>query len=213
MKRVMLLILLMWSWMAMAQDTCFVSYPLPDSVFARMQGKSYARGCSINRTELRYLRLSYRDEQGETRQGELVCNRSIASDLMDIFRQLWKAGYRIGGMQLIDDFDADDQRSMKANNTSCFNFRYISGTRKVSKHGMGMAVDVNPLYNPYIYTRAGRTRVEPPEGEPYAHDRQTRTDIPHKIDHNDLCYRLFRQHGFRWGGDWRSCKDYQHFEK
>jgi len=201
------------SVLASGPDTCFVSMPIPDSVFTRMQNKSFARGCTTKREELCYLLLSYRDEKGCTQQGEMICNRKISADLIDIFRQLWKADYRIERMKLIDDYDADDQRSMKANNTSCFNFRFVSGTQTVSKHGKGMAVDINPLYNPYIYTRAGKTSVEPREAKPYAHRREKRNDIPYKIDHNDLCYKLFIQHGFRWGGDWRSCKDYQHFEK
>ncbi len=196
-----------------AQDTCFVSHPIPDSVFARMQGKSFAEGCTVGRGELRYLSLSYCDAGGETRQGEMVCNRAIAADLVDIFRELWKAGYRIERMRLVDDYDADDQRSMGDNNTSCFNFRYISGTRTVSKHGCGMAVDINPLYNPYVYTRNGKRGVEPKEGAPYADHREERADIPYKLCHGDLCWRLFAQHGFRWGGDWTHNKDYQHFER
>ena len=37
-------------------------------------------------------------------------------------------------------------------------------------------------------------------------------DFPYKIDHDDLCFRLFTTAGFEWGGDWTSCKDFQHFE-
>ena len=38
-------------------------------------------------------------------------------------------------------------------------------------------------------------------------------DHPYRIDHDDLCYKLFIEHGFTWGGDWVHSKDYQHFEK
>ncbi len=197
-----------------AQDTCFVSSPVPDSVFTRMKGKSFAEGCTVARLELRYLRLSYIGGDGRTRQGEMVCNRLIADDLVDIFRQLWLSGYRIERIRLIDDYEGDDQNSMKDNNTSCFNYRYISGTRTVSKHAQGMAVDINPLYNPYVCRRQGRLHVEPAEGLPYAADRDSLRDMPYNIiGHADLCYRLFRAHGFRWGGDWTHNKDYQHFEK
>ena len=51
--------------------------------------------------------------------------------------------------------------------------------------------------------------VEPINGEPYL-DRDA--DFPYKIDHEDLCYMLFIEHGFEWGGDWEDRKDYQHFE-
>lgn len=190
-------------------DTLFAAYPIPDSIFSRMQGRSFPKSCTIERSELRYLRLSYCDRKGNTRQGEMICNKSIARDLVDIFRQLYLVRYPIERMQLIDDYDADDQRSMTANNTSCFNFRFVSGTRRISKHGMGMAIDVNPLYNPYVVNG----RVEPVGGKKWAYNRERRRDIPMKIDSNDLCYRLFRQHGFRWGGNWTNRKDYQHFEK
>jgi len=202
-------LLIAWPTFAQRLDTCFQSHLIPDSIFHRMQGRSYKADCTVPRSELRYLQLSYVDAEGQTQQGEMVCNRLIANDLLDIFRQLWKAGYRIERMQLIDDYDADDQRSMEANNTSCFNFRNISGTSTISKHGRGMAIDVNPLYNPYV--RNGR--VEPTSGRKWAFNRERRKDIPYKIDSSDLCYKLFRKHGFQWGGNWRNSKDYQHFEK
>ena len=34
--------------------------PIPDDVFARMQGKSYKAGCPVKRSELRYLRCLHR---------------------------------------------------------------------------------------------------------------------------------------------------------
>ena len=114
-------------------------------------------------------------------------------------------------MRLIDDYGADDARSMAANNTSCFCYRRVAGSTALSKHSRGMAVDVNPLYNPCVYVRSGR--VLPPEGRAYAHGRDRRKDIPGKIDATDLCYRLFVSRGFRWGGAWRILKDYHHFEK
>ena len=90
-----------------------------------------------------------------------------------------------------------------------FNFRFISHTTTISKHGRGLAVDINPLYNPYIKEVNGQRSLEPSTAEPYV-DRTA--DFPYKIDHNDLCYKLFMEHGFEWGGDWENAKDYQHFE-
>lgn len=99
---------------------------------------------------------------------------------------------------------------MSDNNSSAFNFRFISHTTKISKHGLGMAVDINTLYNPYVKTVDGNLSVEPANAADYV-DRSA--DFPHKIDHDDLCYQLFTEHGFTWGGDWTHSKDYQHFEK
>ena len=194
---------------ACATDNDFSAMPIPDKVWQSMQGKSVPKGCKTKRTDLRYLQVLYVDRNGKTQHGEIICNRRIADDLIDIFRKLYKARYVIERISLIDNYGADDNASMTANNTSCFNYRLQTGSAtRVSKHGMGMAIDINPLYNPYIKGN----KVEPPAGKPYATNR-TRKDIPMKIDTSDLCYRLFVQHGFRWGGAWKSCKDYQHFEK
>jgi putative hemolysin len=111
--------------------------------------------------------------------------------------------------EIRDEYDADDERSMRDNNSSAFNFRYISYSTTLSKHALGLAVDINTLYNPYVKKVDGRRNVEPANAEKYT-DRSV--DFLHKIDHDDLCYKLFVEHGFEWGGDWEHAKDYQHFE-
>lgn len=197
---------------AYSLDSCFKAYPINDAIFARMQGKSFKQNCTMPRASLRYLRVLHRNTEGKTQLGEIVCNQSIANDLLDIFRKLYEAGYKIERITLIDDYNADDETSMRANNTSCFNFRVVSGTTKLSKHSQGLAIDINPLYNPYIHLNNGK--VEPANGKPYATNRTANRKVPVPfINTSDLCYRLFIQHGFRWGGAWRTVKDYQHFEK
>lgn len=191
-------------------DESFYAEEISDEVFARMQGKSFPEGCTTAREDLRYLNLLYKDIDGNTHAGEMVCNKAIADTLIDIFRQLYEADYPIEKMRLIDDYDGDDDASMIDNNTSCFNYRIVSDTTHLSNHAYGLAVDLNPLYNPYIRQKGGVTVVEPPEGEPYA-DRAN--DFNYKIDKDDLAYKLFTEAGFTWGGSWKSVKDYQHFEK
>ena len=188
----------------------FKQQEIPDAVFERMIGKSFAEGCTTLREELRYLRVLHYNKEGQELEGELVCHQSIADDLLDIFLELYKAKYPIERMVLIDEYNADDEASMQANNTSAFNFRQASGMRRLSRHAVGMAIDINPLYNPLVKHREGRTRVYPANAAPYI-DRTK--EFPYKIVKGDLCYRLFKQHGFKWGGDWKNSKDYQHFEK
>jgi hypothetical protein len=197
---------------AYSLDSCFKSYPIPDAIFRRMQGKSYKQNCTVPRSSLRYLRVLHRNIDGKTQLGEIVCNQSIANDLLSIFRQLYKQGYKIERIALIDDYNGDDERSMSVNNTSCFNFRVVSGTTKLSKHAQGLAIDINPLYNPYVHLNNGK--VEPANAKAYATNRTASRKLPVSfINTSDPCYRLFIQHGFRWGGAWRTVKDYQHFEK
>lgn len=206
--------LLLMGWMALFGDIsaqeCFSSLEITDEVFNRMYGKSFKTECTTLRSDLRYLQVLHCNEQGETLIGELVCHKDIAEDLLYIFRKLYEAKYPIERMVLIDEYDADDEDSMADNNTSAFNFRYVSGTRKMSRHSTGMAIDINPRYNPYVRWRKGKRMISPDNGKQYA-DRSK--DFPYKIEKDDLCYRLFKERGFTWGGDWKNSKDYQHFEK
>ena len=187
----------------------FYAEEINDGIFARMEGKSFPAECTTSRDDLRYLHLLYKDLDGKTHEGEMVCNVEIASKLIYIFKQLYEADYPIERMVLVDEYDADDMASMSDNNTSCFNYRVVPGTTKISKHALGMAVDLNPRYNPYIYTRGGREHIEPDNGEAYV-DRSA--DFDYKIDKDDLAYKLFTGAGFSWGGSWNSSKDYQHFQ-
>lgn len=189
----------------------FSVQPIPDSVFQRMQGRSWPEGCTVRRADLRYLRLSHVDADKKEHVGEMVCNKAIANDLLEIFRELYRQKYPIQHIRLIDDYEADDERAMRDNNTSSFCYRKISGSTKLSKHAMGMAVDINTLYNPYVRTgKDGRRIVEPATAVKYVDRRKS---FLYKIVKGDLLYRLFLQHGFKWGGSWRTVKDWQHFEK
>ena len=176
-----------------------------------MNGASYKEGCPVSRDNLRLLRIKHFDAKGVEHEGELVCNQLIADDLLAIFKELHRQHYPIERMRLIDHYDADDERSMRDNNTSCFCFRPVAGSTKISAHGRGMAVDINPLYNPCVRQRRdGTTSIQPATAKPYTNRRR---NFNYKISRGDLCYRLFTSHGFKWGGEWQSLKDYQHFEK
>ncbi|MBP5796775.1 MAG: M15 family metallopeptidase [Bacteroidales bacterium] len=187
------------------QGHFFVSQPIPENVMARMEGKSRPEKAVVAYQDLRYLTLPYYDFNGDIQRGEMVCHKDIASDLLHIFCGLFKAKYPICSIRLVDDFNADDEASMEANNTSCYNHRFVPGTRKLSKHAWGRAIDINPLQNPWIHGQ----QVHPSTAGAYV-DRSK--DFAHKIDKNDLCYRLFKEKGFFWGGVWIQ-KDYQHFFK
>lgn len=187
----------------------FYIKPIPNDIFEKMQGKSYKENCTVPREELRYLHILHVGFDNNTHEGELIVNKRIAEDVLDIFKELYKAGYQIEKVRLIDEYNALDELSMRDNNSSAFNFRYISYSTTLSKHAMGLAVDINTLYNPYIKQVDGRLNIEPANAVNYV-DRNRQ--FPHKIDHQDLCYKLFTKHGFEWGGDWEDSKDYQHFE-
>ncbi len=189
-------------------ENCFRADTISDSIFRKIQGITYHPDTPVPISDLRYLHILHRNSEGETMLGELICNKIIASDLLEIFKELFEAGYPIERMVLASEYDGDDERSMMANNTSCFNSRNIAGSTKPSYHAFGMAVDINPLYNPYIKKRNGEVVRILPQSAKYPVPAS-----PYRIEKGDLCHRLFIAHGFTWGGSWRTVKDYQHFEK
>ena len=194
--------------LASSADSFYMT-EITDEIFARIWGKSFKENCTLPREDLRYLHVLHKDLDGNEHEGEMIVNKHIAGDVLEILRKLYEADYPIEKIRLVDEYGADDEASMEDNNSSSFNFRFISHTTRVSKHGLGLAVDINTLYNPYTKTVDGKRIVEPLTGEPYL-DRSA--DFPYKIDESDLCYRLFIEHGFEWGGAWSDRKDYQHFE-
>ena len=190
-------------------EDAFYIMGITDEVFDRIYCKSFKEDCALPREDLRYLHVLHVDLDGNVHEGEMIVNQHIAEDVLEILKQLYEANYPIERIRLVDEYDADDEASMEDNNSSSFNFRFISHTTRVSKHGLGLAVDINTLYNPYTKVVDGERIIEPITGEPYL-DRDA--DFPYKIDENDLRYRLFIEHSFEWGGAWEDRTDYQHFE-
>jgi len=192
-------------------ESCFSFDTIPDNVFARMKGRSYPEGCPVRRSDLCYVRALHYDNDGNIRLGEMVCNKKIAADLVDVLRELFDKRYPIERMVLIDEYDAIDEKSMQDNNSSAFCYRAVAGSRFLSKHAYGMAVDINTLYNPYVRPRQdGSLFIQPSTAGDYV-DRSR--DFPYKISPSDAAVEAFRKRGFSWGGAWPYPKDYQHFER
>lgn len=190
----------------LGEDNFFFEEEIDDDTFGRIDGLSFGRGCTTAREDLRLLHLLHRNFAGQAQTGEMICNKAVAGDLLAIFRELYAADYPIEKIFLVDEFGADDLRSMAANNTSCFNFRTKPGMKQLSLHARGLAVDINPLYNPYVRGFV----IKPAEGAKYANRAR---NCPYYIKSGDVCHKAFTRRGWSWGGAWRSSQDYQHFEK
>jgi hypothetical protein len=172
---------------------------------ARMIGTSWHEGCPVSFADLRYVSVRYWGFDRRMHRGELVVHASVAGDVVRVFRKLFDAHFMIRRMRLVDDYDGDDDASTRANNTSAFNCRPVTGGSSWSRHAYGLAIDINPVQNPYVYADGS---VLDPRAEPYL-DR-TRTD-PGMIHDGDVVVRAFAAIGWRWGGDF-SHPDYQHFD-
>lgn len=189
----------------------FTQSMITDEIYERINGCSYVENENIALEDLRYLQVLHVGFDGEEHVGELIVNKAVAEDILDIMYELYVNKYPIERMVLVDEYGGDDEKSMQANNTSAFNYRTVEGSSSLSKHSYGMAIDINPLYNPCVRTYSDGSSKSFPEGSDIYADRSR--DFAYKIDKNDLCYKLFTERGFRWGGDWNSLKDYQHFDK
>ncbi|WP_408633267.1 M15 family metallopeptidase [Mycobacterium hippophais] len=170
-------------------------------------GATWRPGCPVGPEALRRVELEFVGLDDRTHSGELVVHQDVVADVIAVFEQLEQLRYPIARMQTAARYPgADDQRSMADNNSSAFNCRDIPGTGRWSPHAYGRAVDINPLFNPYV-RRDGA--FEPANAGPYR-DRG-RTD-PGVLHDGDPAVRAFTDRGWAWGGYWRRHKDYQHFE-
>ena len=190
-------------------DSFFYVEEISDETFARMWGKSFKEYCTVPRESLRYIRCLHRNVEGDIKVGELVMAATVADSVCSIFRKLYDAAYPIESMLLVDDFDGSDDDSIMHNNTSAFNYRTVDNTDQISDHAYGLAIDINPFYN--VYYIPSENYVFPREyGWNYL-DRTPRKEPSYILTEGDLCFNLFLEAGFSWGGWFSYNIDYQHF--
>ncbi len=171
-----------------------------------MRGVSWHQGCPVPLRDLRLLRMPYWGLDGEVYRGRMVVHERQAQKVLNIFERIYNARFGIRRMKLIEAYDGSDAKSMRANNTSAFNCRKVAGTDTWSEHAYGKAIDINPVQNPYV---RGDT-VQPAAGEAYL----DRTDVREgMIVRPGPVVESFRIADWKWGGDWSSGKDYQHFSR
>jgi hypothetical protein len=167
---------------------------------------SWRAGCPVSPAQLRRLRFTYWGFDGHAHMGALVANASAIPDLVRVFGRLYRARFPLRRVRPIDTYRAKDERSLAADNTAAFNCRYVvgPGPRRWSTHAYGLAVDVNPVENPYLE----RGRVHPRAGRPYLDRTRVR---PGMAVPGGVLVRAFAAVGWQWGGRWRGSPDYQHF--
>ncbi|MDD5711277.1 MAG: M15 family metallopeptidase [Smithellaceae bacterium] len=152
---------------------------------------------------LSLLSVDYYSFDGMIHRGQLVLHRELISDVREIFSRAIAIKFPIGQCVPIVAYGWDDETSMKANNTSAFNYRLVAGTNRLSLHALGRAIDINPLLNPAVYDDG---RISP-EGAVYEAGRNgvLSPDYPPCQDFLGL--------GWRWGADLDGLRDYHHFYK
>lgn len=186
--------------------------PIPDDIWASMQGVSWHSNMPCPKREaLRLVQIPYVSFEGELKSGPLIVDASLADEVLKIFTEIAaNASYRVERVQLIDAYGGNDFKSIEANNTSAFNCRLTTGAKTMSAHAKGRAIDVNPLINPYV----DKTGTSHKKSLGFV-TRQLRakSDAAGMIKVDGIVVKTFRKYGWKWGGDWNSIKDYQHFSK
>lgn len=187
-------------------EPVFVIDSITEDVKERIVDVSWKADCPVSLDNLRYIKISYLDFENKTQVGELIVHKKVSSEIVEIFKELYNSGYQIDKMTLVANYEADDTKSMEDNNTSAFNYRPVAGSSKLSKHSYGIAIDINPIQNPYVKG----DYVSPKDGRKYLDRTNVRTGM---IVKNDVVYKAFKSRGWIWGGEWNTMKDYQHFQK
>lgn len=162
--------------------------------------------CPVPLNDLRVVTVTHYNFDAKIITGEIMVHKNIAEKVANIFQELFERKFAIHSLKLIQEFEGNDILSMEANNSSAFNFRKIANTNKVSQHSYGIAIDINPVQNPYIKNNNEIIIIQPQSGKDFLDRTNIRSGMVEEI------VDLFKDHGFNWGGDWTSLKDYQHFE-
>lgn len=170
-----------------------------------MRGISWHRGCPVPLRRLRLIKTVFHGFDGDRHRGRLVVNKLAVGAIAHAFRAMWRSGFKIRRLKLVDHYGGSDRRSMRADNTSAFNCRTVAGTSSWSQHAYGRAIDINPVENPYV---ASDGSVHPRKGRPYVDRSQ---HVKGMIRRRSRVVRAFRREGWGWGGNWTYSKDYQHF--
>ena len=174
-------------------------------VSAAELGATWRPGCPVAPTALRRVELDYVGFDGDMHRGQLVVNQDIVDDVIAIFNDLTRLRYPIEKMRTVEHYrGAEDELSMRDNNTSAFNCRVLGDGWSV--HAYGRAVDINPLINPYIDASGD---LQPITAARYLDRRRDDLGLLHS---GDAAVWAFTSRGWRWGGDWHNPIDYQHFE-
>jgi hypothetical protein len=165
-------------------------------------------GAPVGCGRLRLVRFGYIDFDGNAHEdGEIVVMDAIAHHVLQIFKTLESRRFPIARARLMNDYDGNDDASMDQNNTSAFNHRNIAGGNSLSLHAYGVAIDLNPVQNPYVLHTAGKLAVSPRSGAKYLDRKNQRPGM------SEAVLDVFAENGLsRWGGFWRNPTDYQHFE-
>jgi hypothetical protein len=163
---------------------------------------------------LKLVKFSYLGFDGNKHDdGEIVVMDAVAAQVLRIFIGLRNMRFPIAKARPMNVFEGDDNASMRENNSSAFNDRNLTGGDSISLHAYGLAIDLNPVQNPYLAQSGGVIKIEPPAGAEYINRLNERPSKRFRPGMAEAVVRIFADNGFLiWGGYWDEPIDYQHFQ-
>ena len=183
---------------------------IPDPIAKNMVSTSvWKKECPVAIKRLKLLEVSYYNFTHIILTGQLIVLDKLSQAVLNIFEELFMLKFPINSIKTMDEFGGNDELSMAANNSSCFNFRPVDGTDKLSMHSYGLAIDINPVQNPFIMIdkMSNDVAVLPRESVDFLNRHNKREGMVEPI------VEIFRKYGFsEWGGDWNDPIDYHHFQ-
>ena len=152
--------------------------------------------------QLCILDVDYYSFDGKLHRGQLIINKKVKDDISDIFRIILDRRFPVNKVIPIVKYNWNDDASMEDNNTSSFCYRTIAGTNRISKHGQGMAIDINPFLNPVVHN----------DGTTSPKSARYNPKLKGTFSLDNPLVKEFKSRGWRWGGEFTSYKDNHHFD-
>ena len=175
--------------------------PVPSAVLAR---STWSSACPVTRQDLRYVTLTFHGFDGAAHTGELLVNRSVARDVVTVFRTLYRERFPVEEMRVVQAEELDLPPTGDGNNTTAFVCRPTRGSTSWSEHAYGLAIDLNPFHNPYVKGDL----VLPELSSAYVDSSR---GVPGMVIRDSAPVQAFAEIGWGWGGNWESYKDWMHF--
>ncbi len=171
-----------------------------------MTGKAWSPGCPVPLDDLRAIQVTYLGFDGLTHTGTLVMHKRFAAEAATIFAELYAIHFPIRKVDPYENYKPGGENAEKDVTVGFYCRKAQDAPTEWSGHAYGVAVDLNPLENPFLDAKEGWW----PSG---AAAQAKRDDGPGKISPTAEVFRVFARHGWAWGGFYAGEPDYMHFYK
>lgn len=151
--------------------------------------------------QLVLLDVDYLSTDGKIHRGQVLTNKKIETHIRHMFNFMLENNFVVEKVIPIVKYDWSDSLSMDDNNSSSFCYRNAS----YSKHATGMAIDINPRFNPLRWKKSDKPNQ--PEGAVLD------TTVNGTFHPEHIVVKEFRRLGFRWGHTFSKYYDDHHFER